>query len=396
MILGASRYYALCIRSAKELGLNVVVTDRNRNAEGIRYADFFEAVDITDIPGSVGVAKKYRIDGVIPLNDFGVQTASAISETLCLPGISRETAMIATDKAWMRRIWEQVGVPSAQYRVVDTVEGAFEAAVEIGGWPIIVKPVDSRGGGSRGVSRVDHGNELGGAFDFAKEFYPESQVIVEEYLQGTEHSLETITVEGKTHVLAVSDKEKTLPPYRVDKSVIYPTIKKEKDLKAICETARKAIQALGITQGPAHVELCFTETGPKLFEIGARCGGGGTASTIVPFVSGIDMFKEICRIAVGKIPSNLVPVRRNGCVYRFLTPPSGRLEDVEHLEEVRSWNNILDCGLIVKPGGTISPVRTGLDRAAFVIAGGQTREAAMNLADRAENRVRFLVAQNTS
>ena len=396
MILGASRYYVRYIEAARQLGCAVLVTDRNPKAEGFLYADRHEAVDITDINGSIEVAKRHRINGVIAVNDFGVRTAAAIADALHLPGIDLQVAEYATSKAWMRTLWAKAGVPSANFRVVRTPEEAHRAADELDQWPLIVKPSDSRGGGSRGVSKVNHKGELCAALAFAQGFYADKAVLVEEFLDGTEHSLETVTYEGQTTVLACSDKVKTPAPYRVDQSVIYPSLYAGADLGRIHEAARSAVRALGISFGAAHVELCMTRNGPRLFELGARCGGGGTPDPIVPWVTGVEMVKEVIRLALGEKPQRLTPRHERGCVYRFLMPKPGHVEEVRGLDNVKTWPNILDAEVLAKPGNEIRPVKTGSDRAGFLIAGGATRQEAIALADRAENAITFVCAPSAA
>jgi biotin carboxylase len=194
---------------------------------------------------------------------------------------------------------------------------------------------------------------------------------------------------GQVHVLVVSDKVKTPPPYRVDKSVIYPTVLSSEAVAQVQEAACRAVQAVGITTGAAHVELCMTAQGPRLFELGARCGGGGIPDPIVPYVTGVEMAKEAVRLALGEAPENVAPVRSWSCVYHFLTPTPGRLRSVEGLEEVSRWPGVLDCGVVVNPGDVIRSVRTGADRAGFVIAGDPARDKALDLARRAEERIVF-------
>jgi biotin carboxylase len=389
MILGASRYYIRSIIVARELGYEIVVTDRNPESEGFRYADHHEVVDIADIDRSIEVARKYKIDGVIAVHDFGVRTAASVAEGLGLVGISPQVAAWATNKASMRRRWEEAGVPSAKFRVVDTIEEAYRAVEELDMWPLVVKPADSRGGGSRGVSKVKNRSQLKDAVEFAQSFYESETVVIEEFLEGIEHSVETITYGGETYILAVSDKRKTPPPYRVDKSVIYPTLMTDKALERIHESVKAAVRSLGVDVGPAHVELCTTRDGPRLFELGARCGGGGTPDPIVPFLTGVEMFKEVVRIAQGEKPQNLAPLYMKGCVYLFLTPRAGIVRGIKGLEKVRAWENILDCEVLVKAGDEVYEVRSGGDRAGFIIAGGETRQNAIALADRAERSIHF-------
>lgn len=389
MILGASRYYIRSILAAREMGCEVLAIDRNPEAEGFRCAHFHEAVDITDIEGAIRTARSYAIDGVVAVNDFGVRTAAAVAQELGLAGISREVAEYATSKAWMRRKWAEQGVPSASFRVITTLEEAEAAVEELATWPLVLKPADSRGGGSRGVSKIDSRDELKRALDFAQSFYEDKAVVIEEFIEGIEHSIETITYEGETHVLAVSDKVKTPPPFRVDKSVIYPTILTGERLERIRDVSTRAVRALGIEVGAAHIEMCTTESGPRLFELGARCGGGGTPDPIVPFVSGVEMFREVVRIALGERPHRLTPLYTKGCVYRFITPTPGTIKRISGLEEVKAWKNILDCELLLGAGDTVRKVEMGGDRAGFIIAGGETRQEAIELADRAEDHIHF-------
>jgi biotin carboxylase len=389
MVLGASRYYVRSILAARELGCEVLAIDRNPEAEGFRFADFSEPVDITDIEGSVRVAGKYGVNAVVAVNDFGVRTAAAVARALGLVGISPEVAEYATSKAWMRRKWEEEGVPSARFRVVETPEEARAAVRELDVWPLVLKPADSRGGASRGVSKIDNEIDLPRALDFAQSFYEDKAVVIEEFIDGIEHSVETITYGGETHVLAVSDKVKTPPPFRVDKSVIYPTVLTGDRLERVHEVAKASVRALGIEVGAAHVEMCTTEDGPRLFELGARCGGGGTPDPIVPFLTGVEMFKEVVRIALGEKPERLAPLYTKGCIYRFLTPTPGVVGRVSGLEEVRAWENILDCEILVGAGDEVRKVESGGDRAGFIIAGGDTRQEAVALADRAESFIRF-------
>jgi len=389
LILGASRYYIRSIIAAKDMGCEVIVTDRNPASEGFRYADFYEIIDITDINKTIATAKRYRVDGVLAVNDFGVQTAAAVAHSLGLAGIGSQVSKYATNKAWMRRIWEQKGVPSARFRVVTSLEQAVAATEELEQWPLIVKPTDSRGGGSRGVSRIDCPAQIGSAFKFAQSFYEEKSVIIEEFLDGVEHSMETITYKGKTHILAISDKEKTNPPYCVDRSVIYPSFFSGTELQEIQNTAQKAVQAIGIDLGAAHIELCSTQQGPKLFEIGARCGGGGTPDPIVPFLTGVEMFKEVARIALGEEPRHLAPLFMKGCVYRFLMPAPGRIKAITGIEKVKKMKGILDCDVLVEESDDVKPVKVGQDRAGFIIGGAESRQEALNIVDKAEEIIRF-------
>jgi biotin carboxylase len=334
-------------------------------------------------------ARKHDVSAVVPLSDFGVRSAAAAAHALGLAGLSPACAERVTRKSCMRRCWDEAGIPSVSWRLATSAAEALRAATEIGIWPLIVKPDDSRGGGSRGVRVVASPDEIPAAVEAAQACYASPAVIVEECVSGIEHSAETFTYAGETHVLAVSDKVKSPLPYRVDMRVIYPTAIDAARCEAVAAACRAAVGALGITSGPAHVELCTTEAGPKLFEIGARCGGGATPDPIVPFVTGIEQLKETVRVALGQPPDNLAPRWTRGCVYGFFAPGPGTIAAVHGVDDVRKWPDVLDCAVTVEPGQAVRPLRAVTDRAGFYIAGGKTRADAVALADRIVEHVRF-------
>ncbi|WP_440992288.1 ATP-grasp domain-containing protein [Haloarchaeobius baliensis] len=388
LILGAGTSYVDLIRGASDVCSHVVVTDQDETAPGFAAADDSEPVDIMDIDGTREVAEMYGVDGVLPVNDYGVRTAAVVSDELDLPGIKPSVASRCIDKAEMRRQWEKAGLSQPDFEVVTTLEGAHEAFDSIPGTTVF-KPADSTGGGSRGVSIVEDASEVADAFSFAQSPYDDDErIIVEEMAVGSEHSIEVVTVPNDDPtVVAISDKEKTPLPYRVDKSVIYPT--KSEARQQIADAAIDAVDALGIDFGAAHVELAYTDEGPKLFELGARCGGGATADPIVPAVTGIPYFQNIAKLYSGDTDVDFEPKKRDGVTYRFLTPEPGILESVSGVDTVRQRDDVLSCRIWIEPDDTIEPVKEGHDRCGSVITHGPTRDSAYQSAEEAESLLEF-------
>jgi biotin carboxylase len=388
LLLGAGASYTNLIQASKRAGYEVVATDVDADAPGFEVADFAEAVDITDTEGILEVAKEYEVSGVIPINDYGVPTAAYVAEKMRLPGISPDVADSCIDKSALRRIWEKEGVPQPDFRVVTSLDEAEEAVSQIG-VPVILKPTHSMGG-SRGVSKVESRQEVKKAFNFASEAYDEhDEVLVEECVEGSEHSIEVLIGDEQKRVLVVSDKEKTPPPYRVDKNVIYPSEKPYRD--EMERVALDSVGALGIDIGAAHVEMGVDDGEPKLFELGARCGGGATADPIVRGVTGMDYFANLTDIYAGKEVEHPDGAERNGVTYRFLTPDPGVVKEVIGIDQVSSWEGILDCQVWISEGDEIEEVKVGGDRSGSVVARADTREGAYRLAKEAEEEIEFML-----
>lgn len=389
MILGASRYYSRCIEGARAAGYKILVVDRNAESDGFRYADMSAVCDIADCDNILLLAIDNKIDGIVPINDVGVPTAAFVSERMGLRGISREVAVLATNKEAMRRRWVEVGVPCPKFVVVEQ-PSEFMSAIDKVGLPCILKPAHGIGGASRGVIVVEREEDIHEAIGFSQQFYADKATLVEEFVEADlEHSAEVIVHKGCAHVVAVSDKIKTPLPYRVDKAVLYPSSLQGERLRALEQVIIDSVLALGIRDGVAHVELATTPHGFVLFELGARCGGGGTANPIVKHCFGVDLFTEFVRILAGDEPESLSPIRALGCCYYFITPPPGEVAAVSGLQNVRRCEDVLDAELFIQASSQIAPVTVGTERSGFIIAIGGNSNIAFSNAVYAESLLKI-------
>ncbi len=316
MILGASRYYLRSIEATRRCGYRVVAVDRNPAAAGLAAADCGEACDIMDAPGVLRLARSHRIDGIVPVNDYGVPTAALVAEALGLPGISPAAAELATSKEAMRRRWLEAGVPGPRFLVRDYAAAAREAIRRIG-LPCILKPAHGIGGASRGVIVVRAAEEIDAALAFTHRFYEDKTTLVEQFIAAPlEHGAEVLIWQGTPHVIAIADKIKSPLPYRVDRNVLYPTSIQGEQLAALRRVIAQAVLALDIRTGAAHVELASVNGGFMLFELGARCGGGGTPEPIVPYVTGIE---ELSRRSASCVAMRRRPSSRPAAVAATIT-----------------------------------------------------------------------------
>ncbi len=382
LILGGGRYNVASIHAAREEGFFTIVADKNPEAPGFKAADRALAIDLNDCDALIeSVMRDGGVDGVVSMAEVGVRAAARISARLGLPSISEDAAVNSTSKAAMRKRWRDLGQHSVPFEVVSTSIEASRAVKRLGHFPLIFKP-DRSFGGSRGVTRVENSGQVSQAFKAAQSGgLPDSGVVVEHCVEGSEHSCEVLIWQGKTSVLCIGQKIKSLPPYRVDVSVQYPAPLNAAQESAVAEMCQQAVRALGLTQGAAHLEFAYTSTGPVLFELGARCGGGHTPQ-IAHHVSGGNEFLEACRMACGLAPTRFEPTMRRGADYRFLIFAPGVVKDIAIPESLHRNHQILDVGVTLGPGDTIRPLQSTSDRAGFLVSTGETLEEAADRADR--------------
>jgi len=386
LILGGGTYCVRAIEAVHEAGYRTVVVDRDQDAPGLAVADVGRAIDMVDAPAVLALAREERIDGVMPLNDFGVPTAAHVASALGLRGLTPRTAELACDKGLMRAQWERDGLANPEFRVVVSEREARQACEAIG-LPVVVKPADS-GGGGRGVSVVREPDELAWAYAFAEPRARNGRIVVERFLEGTELTIEAISHDGDVHVLAVSDKVKPPLRTRVATSLHYPADLSSATLEQVHALAASAVRSLGITDGPSHVEMIVTTAGPVLLELGARGGGGHVFSVITEAVSGVPMVAETARVLVGDNPDLRVRHER-GCVYLLFGPELGVIRAIRGVDEARALPGVLDLGVTRRPGDVLGPLADSLQRSGFAVVSGRTRQEAMRRADAVFKTVRF-------
>ena len=390
MVLQAGYSQVPVIKAAKEMALKVVAIDRNPNAHGMKVAHEAIPVDVIDVEGVIKVAEYFNIDGVLPCGDVSVPTAAAVAEHLDLPGLNPEIAEAATDKAVLYQRFAEGRVPHPNARIVSTVEEAFEEAENLT-FPLILKPTTSFGG-SRGVIRINKADDLAKGFAFTQKASRKSLVIMEEFLDGIEHTVESLTYKAVTHVLAMSDKVRVKDPYCVATSLDYPSGFSKEVQKEMREAAKKAVKAVGIENGAAHIEVITTDEGSYVIDFGARGGGAGfIPAVIVPHVSGVNMIREMIRMVLGDKPENLEPTCLRGAVYRFFKPNLGKVLRIKGVEEARRIEEVVDFRLDLKVGDIVPPLTNQLQRVGQFVVLADNREMALKKADEIEKLIKIEV-----
>jgi len=387
MIIGAGDYQLPGIREAKEMGFTTIATDKDPNTAGLKIADIPYVLDVVDIPNSIKIAKKNDIDGVMTIaSDITLPTVAAVAEELGLPGLSRKVVGIATNKALMRETYREHGDPSPEFYSASTLEGIIQAAEKIG-YPVVVKPVDNAG--SRGVTTVETKKELAHAYALAQEYSRCHKIIVEGFIEGIECTIEGMSYNGCTEILAISEKKKPDGYYRVATDLTYPPHFSMEIIDEIKRVVIHAIESMGITFGATHSEVIVTpDSSVILVEIAARGGGFGIFSEVIPLVSGVNAIKETIHMTIGERPDIEAKYQRS-VVLRFFAPPPGRLLAILGLDKVETIPNT-KMGLYKKIGDTIKPLATDGDRTGYILAWGKTRSDSIRAADAVEKTVKFV------
>jgi biotin carboxylase len=393
LVLGAGPAQLGLLAAARARELHVIALDREASAPGFRYADRRAIVSTEDESGIERLAAAERIDGLIaPGIDWPVAIAARVAQRLALPHpISPETATLSTSKLKQRDRFAEAGVPQPQYVVCSGAAEAAEAAQRIG-FPCVVKAPDRQG--QRGLTLVGSADEVEGAVRIALDASRSATLLVEELVPGREVTVNAFSVDGHFHPLTVTDRlTAPLPAFGVALTHVWPSELEPAEIGAAVEAASVAAGALGIQNGPTYTQVLVGPDGPRVGELAARLGGGHDAE-LCRVALGVDLNGAALSAALGEeIPvSALSPVAKvgGGCV-RFLVAPPGELREVSGVEEAFALDGVRGIRIYRRPGHRFGELRRGADRAGAVLAVGDSRQEALERADRAQAMIRFEV-----
>lgn len=391
MIVGASILQLPAIKKAKQMGLSVIAVDINPDAVGFREEGVIrEVISTIDIPAVLEAAKSHKIDGIMTLaSDMPMRTIAKVSKELGLVGIDEETAWKATNKAMMRDALALSGVSIPAYHKA-SCEREFIDAVNFlrdRGYECIIKPADNSG--SRGVDLLkDYSEEsLQKAYQYSREYSRSGDVIVEEFMDGLEVSVETLTVDGVCHVIQITDKLTTGAPYFVEMGHSQPSALPKDTQRKIREAAIAANKAIGITSGPSHTEIKVTKDGPKIVELGARLGGDNITTHLVPLSTGVDMVEGCIKIALGEKPEINRKIEKASAI-RYIKSDVGIIKDIIGIDAAKQIKGINQICIVHGIGEQAVEVRSSVDRIGFVIAQENTVIDAVKACESAINEIK--------
>ena len=344
----------------------VDTVDGNGNQRQEALVDYSQQVNLNDAQGVVSAARARHasqpVHGVMGYDDEVMPLVSRIATTLGLVGNPVETAIATRDKALMKERLSAADVPIAPYALAQDEDDAVRWANR-SGYPVVVKPV--RGAGSLGVIRADSEFELRSAYQWVCRIVHEhglntegdsgTEQLVEQYLDGSEFSVELLARDGELHVLCEFEKPQPLHgPFFEETIYVTPARLTPERRREMQSLAQQAMRALGIRNGPAHCELRLSNEGLFVIEIASRLIGGA-CSRVFPYVLGENIHEHILNIALG----NKQPLPRQQAMaagaMMIPVPGRGRLVAVNGVESAQEVRGICDVVINVGPGDMILP-----------------------------------------
>jgi biotin carboxylase len=300
--------------------------------------------------------------GVLCYDEWTIWAAAVLAQALALPTSPPSAVATCRDKAASRRRLAAAGLLQPQSYAVASLDQAIAAADKVG-YPLVVKARALAG--SIGVMWVDTIDDLQAAFAVAAAGFPgvprtEADVLIEEYLDGPEISVDSAVVAGTVTPIAVAHKNIGLHPYFEETAHLVDAADPLLHDHGLRELLTDAHLGVGFTLGMTHTEIRFTRNGPSIVEINARLGGD-----FIPYLgqlaTGVDIGLLAADIAAGRTPT-IIPTQRRAAAIRFLYPPEDCIVDdvVVHSQQFTAHTHLAVATAIrgqrlrLPPGGFLS------------------------------------------
>lgn len=288
-IIGASQgQLPICIK-AKEMGIETHCFAWKQNSICEDVVDYFYPISILEKEKIVEKCRALGIDGVVSnASELTAEVSAYVAEKLGLNGTPYDILERLHDKYYVRQLSEKVQELS-QPRFYK-----FEGK-DLNIYPCVVKPCE--GSAKSGVTFVNEFSEFQEAIDYAQNA-GNGDILVEEYIEGKELSVESISYRGIHKVIQITDKDGSSAPHFVELGHHQPAEISNSLRERIKEMITHLLSFIGYTNGASHIEVKYKGEKLYLIEVNLRGGGDEISNKLVQMSSGIDYLRCMIEVAL--------------------------------------------------------------------------------------------------
>ncbi len=388
LVLAGSCPQIVLLNQLRERGIYTILADNNINAVARTYADDFVKVDILDYEEVEKIVIEKKVDFLIAVcADQVLLTVTKVSENLGLPCyLDYKTTCAISDKGYMKDIFQKHGIPSSRYAFMSTLD---KDKISEMSYPLVVKPVDAYS--SKGVRKCNNYEELTTYFTEAAQISRSGVVIVEEYVEGFELTVDFQIVDGKAYLLCASNTEKVNYKDRfLAFRTRYPAVISSDTLKRIKIIGQKIADAFKLKNTPMLIQLLSDDTKESVLEFSARTGGGAKY-LLLKKASGFDPISAVIDLTLGKKPTlGKIQSESKYIVNEFLYCYPGIFDKLVGFEQLKTEKIISEYWQFKWSGAEIVAANTSSDRVASITIQADTFEDLVRKHNEAASRIKVL------
>ena len=390
LVIAGAWSQVMLINQLKERGIEAVLLDNNPNATAVPYADKFIQVNIMDVEAVKKITIEEKADFLIAVcADQVLLTVAKISEELNLPCyIDYDTACKVSDKRLMKKIFHENNIPTSKHTFMDVLD--MEKIKEMGmEYPLVVKPVDAYS--SKGVRKCSNEEELQQFFKEASEISRSGAVIVEEYVEGVEITVDFQIIDGRAHLLSATNTEKVAYKDRfLAFRSRYPAAISQATLLRINQIGQKIADAFKLKNTPMLVQLLTNDKKESVLEFCARTGGGAKY-LLVKYATGFDPIESVLKLTLGE-PVTLDYIRPVSKLFtnEFIYAYPGVIDHLEGFEELKQDGTLEEYWFFKWDGAEIKQAISSSDRVVSITILADSYEELVEKHNRAAARIKII------
>lgn len=355
--------------------VEIILVDMSEKVRAIPYADKFLKISTMDKAAVLKAAREEKIDYILTAcGDQPLSTMAYVATEMGLPTyLTEHDVRDLTNKRYMKEKMVQVGIPTAKHIYINKT---WDGKLPDWEFPLVVKPVDSNG--SKGVKKVFSQADLEKSLKEAFQYSLSGDVIIEEFKQGEELSVD-VYVEGTTAKLLSITASKKIQENKDSFTIIQsyypaPTDYKEEQVLEICQ---KIVNAWHLHDTPLLVQLIQNEDSYNVLEFSARMGGG-SKYRLIQVLSGVDIMKVYVEMVMGQKPKVEPRKQYNNAIMSYVYCYPGIYESIIGLEELKEKGIILDYFIYRGSNSAIEKSNTSSDRVAGFLVVGASKDEVEN------------------
>ncbi len=379
IVISGTKWQIPLINKIKEMGYRAIAFNLYEDSAAFAYADEFRIVDILDVEKCCELAESFSPVAVMSDEcDIATPTVAAISEKFGLRSIGIEKAELYTNKYKMRIFGRENRLDTPDFCKCSTLEQAIEF-YDLCNKKLIMKPLDSNS--SRGVYTIHNRKGIIENFEKSISFSKiEHSVLLEEYIDGTEFTVDGIMTANGHVSLAISEKKHYSYNENIACSLYFSYSNPEYDYEKLREINDAFVNLSGLPFGLTHAEYKYKDGKFYLIEIGARGGGNLISATIVPTVSGVDNYKYLIDKTLGNACDERIGIGekfKDRCAVLHFFDTDGQEGIVKEIcgEEILADNSkVLDYCMYCNVGDRVYKAADDSKRIGYYIAYGDSRE----------------------
>ncbi|GLZ39379.1 pyridoxal-phosphate dependent enzyme [Actinokineospora sp. NBRC 105648] len=335
-----------------------------------------------------------QVSAVGSTSEFYLVRAAELGARLGLPAAAPDAIARCRDKGALRSTLAEAGVPQPAFALVASADEVLSRAdLPL---PCVVKPVDESG--STGVLRCSTLEEVAAQVSAITAVAVNGRgqrrapgALVESFADGPEYSVEMIGVDGEPRLYAIVAKSLVDDVQFVEAGHVVPADLPADAATAIVDTVRKALLALGMTQGATHTEVRVGADGPVVIEVNPRLAGG-MIPELVRLATGVDLLEQQVRHLGGLPVAEPAPFDGYAGIRFLRTEARGELAEVVGVAAAEAVPFVRQVTVTTSPGAVVGPPTDAYGRLGYVIAHAPSRAELSEALDRATGLVEFHLA----